>query len=38
MPDVPLKDKNCKLNLAIKKNNIRKKYKKDRTEENYNCI
>lgn len=28
MPDVPLKDKTDKLNLAIKKDNIRKKNKK----------
>lgn len=28
MPDIPLKDKTGKLNLAIKKDNIRKKNKK----------
>lgn len=28
MPDIPLKDKRGKLNLAIKKDNIRKKNKK----------
>lgn len=38
MPDVPLEDKTCKLNLAIKKDNIRMKNIKDRTEENNNCI
>lgn len=38
MPDVPLKGKTCKLNLAIKKDNIRKKNKKDSTEENNNYI
>jgi len=37
MPDVPLKDKDCKLNVAVKKDDIRKTIKKDRTEEN-NCI
>lgn len=38
MPDVPLKDKNCKLNLAVKMDNIKKKNEKGRTEESNNCI
>lgn len=38
MSVVPLEDKTCKLNLSIKKDNIRKKNQKDRTEENNNCI